>query len=801
MESTALLEFHSEKATSVSVAGDFNDWCGSSRGAFDPSIGKMTLVGDYVWTFPLKGISAGSHQFKFVIDGEWEAGQNRSFFLDENGRLVDPTGGILSVVLESQTMVRVRFNYLTKLPKFLEQLSFHIKPHGTILSIDRHPARHGEGEIVDLHCRDLDITSNMHLEVRGLGEKTVTRPVLPDGIFTKSFISQKPLGAVVEGNSTVFRLFAPRAKTVRLQLASDPAMHRQIASQKGTRDADGVWEMSVPGTHWGCFYGFHVEGPHGEGEGFDAKKLWPDPYCHASVHHNGPSILIEPGTTGDGFGGWTDQEFKTPAKPDLVIWEASIRDLTSHENANVDKGLRGKYLGLASTPGRGSGIDHMKKLGVNAVEFLPVFEFDDDPPGSYHWGYMPSLFFAPETSYARSPHGSQVHEFKALVDMLHRHGIAVLLDVVYNHTGAPQVLMGIDRKYFYRHDGNLTLLNFSGCGNDFKSENPMSRRIILDSLEHWVREFHVDGFRFDLAELIDHDTLVEIEKRLTSIKPDVILIAEPWSFRGSNKGRLKNSAWANWNDDFRNRVKEAAHGKGSGDALFQVLRGSIDLWTASPWESVNYVESHDDFTLTDHLTDRKDRDGSHPSAHDIKRNIFCAAAVLLSPGIPMLAQGQEMLRSKKGNGNSYNAGDGVNAVDYSLRERNSEVFNFYRGLIEFRRSPEGRLLREADAASCRAVEKVYGSTSFSIGLIWRDPEKPKDVLIVLFNADQHHKAKFTLKLHAGSWMRLVGDGKVFSRTSFDRREMAVSHADVENGVTIEIPAIGVEVWTYAGRRH
>lgn len=801
MDTTARLEFHSEKATSVSVAGDFNDWCGSSRGAFDPSLGRMTLAGDYVWTFPLNGIASGSHQFKFVVDGEWEAGANRSFFLDENGRLIDPTGGILSVVLESPTTIRVRFNGITKLPKFLEQLSFHLKPHGTILSKDRHQRSHGEGEVVDLHCRDLDVTCNMHLEVKGLGEKAISRPILPDGIFSKAFISQKPLGAIVEAGDTVFRLFAPRAKSVRLQLAGDPGMHRQIAAVKGLKDADGVWEMRVSGTHWGCYYGFHVEGPHGEGEGFDAKILWPDPYSHASVYHTGPSILIEPGSTGNGFGGWTDQEFKTPDKRDLVIWEASVRDLTSHETSRVDKSLRGKYLGLAATPGRGTGIDHMKKLGVNAVEFLPVYEFDDDPPGSYHWGYMPSLFFAPEASYARSPNGAQVHEFKALVDTMHRHGIAVLLDVVYNHTGAPQILMGIDRKYFYRSDGSLTLHNFSGCGNDFKSENPMARRIILDSLEHWVREYHVDGFRFDLAELLDQQTLIEIEKRLTAVKPDVILIAEPWSFRGSNKGQLKNTSWTNWNDDFRNRVKEAAHGKGSGDALFQVLRGSVDLWTASPWESVNYVESHDDFALTDHLSERKDRDGSHLSAHDIKRNMFCAAAVLLSAGIPMLAQGQEMLRSKKGNGNTYNAGDGVNAVDYGLREKHAGAFDFYRGLIELRRSPDGRLLRAADAASCRSVEKVHGSTPTAIGLIWRDAEKSKEALIILFNGDQHHKAKFTMKLHSGSWVRLVGDGKVYSRTSFDRREMAISHGDIETGVSVEVPPIGVEVWAYAGRKH
>ncbi|HEY9072312.1 MAG TPA: alpha-amylase family glycosyl hydrolase [Candidatus Ozemobacteraceae bacterium] len=801
MDSPAQLEFHSEKVSTVSVAGDFNDWCGSSKGAFDPSLGRMSPSGDYAWTFSLAGVTPGHHQFKFILDGEWETGPNRTFYLDEKGRLIDPTGGIVSVVLESLSMIRIRFNGLTKLPKFLEQLTFHIRPHGTILSIDRHPRRQGEGEIVDLHCRDLDISTNLHLDVKGLGEKLITRPVLPDGVFTKAFNSTKPLGARVEGADTVFRLFAPRAKSVRLHLAADPQMHRTIANIKGQRDSDGVWEMRVQGTHWGCCYGFHVDGPHGEGEGFDAKKLWPDPYAHAAVFHDGPAILIEPGSTGNGFGGWTDQAYRTPAKPDLVVWEASIRDLTAHPSSGVAKDLRGRYTGLAATPGLGTGIDHMKKLGINAIEFLPVFEFDDDPPGTYHWGYMPSLFFAPEASYARSPLGAQVHEFKALVDTLHRHGIAVLLDVVYNHTGAPQVLMGIDRKYFYRHDGSLTLHNFSGCGNDFKSENPMARRLIIDSLEHWVREYHVDGFRFDLAELLDLQTLTEIETRLRSVKPDVILIAEPWSFHGSNKGQLKGTGWANWNDDFRNRIKEAALGRGSADALFQVLRGSVDLWTASPWESVNYVESHDDFTLTDHLTERKDRDGSHPSAIDIRRNLFCAAAVLLSPGIPMIAQGQEMLRSKKGNGNSYNAGDGVNAVDYGLRDKYAEIFDFYRGLIELRKSPDGRLLRSADAAACRAVERLDGSTPLSTGLIWRDAANPREQLIVLFNADQHVRAQFSLKLPTGTWVRLVGDGRVFSRTSFNRREMAVSHGDVETGITLELPPIGVEVWTWTGRKH
>ncbi|RCK78359.1 MAG: Glycogen debranching enzyme [Candidatus Ozemobacter sibiricus] len=801
MAKVAQLEFKSVEAKTVSVAGDFNDWAGSAKGKFDPSTCRMTLKDVGHWVFPLTGVSPGRHEFKFVIDGQWEPGPNRCFHLDEKGRLTDPTGGIVIATLEDQRTIRIQFSALATLPRFLDKEAFRVLPQGTILSMTRREGLRGNGEVIDLHCRDLDPTTPLQVEVKGLGDKPVVRPIHPDGLFQKAFRSTKPLGPRVEGSPpvTVFRVFAPRARRVVLHRFADPTMERSLGTHPGVRDDDGVWEMRVPGTHWNTYYGFTVEGPTGEGEGFKPDRIWPDPWGYASVFHTGPSILIDREALGHGFQGWTDHDFRPPRKCDLVIYEASVRDLTSHPSSKVVKERRGKYLGLASTLGTGTGLDHLKALGVNAIEFLPIFEFDDQPPGTYHWGYMPSLFFCPEASYAMHTLGGQINECKAMIDACHRAGLAVLLDVVYNHTGSPDVLMGFDKKYFYRHAGDFTLYNYSGCGNDFKTENPMARRLILDSLEYWVREFHVDGFRFDLAELIDLDTLQAIEERLRRIKPDIILIAEPWSFRGSLKGRLKGTPWASWNDDFRNRVKEVALGKADGASLLPLLRGSLELWTDHPLESVNYVESHDDYTLTDYLSRRADHDGSKHSETDVRRNLFCAAAVLLAAGIPMLAQGQEMLRSKRGNHNSYNAGDEVNTVDYGLREKNAAVFACYRDLIAFRQSEAGRIIREADPATCRAAERLTGSKPGAAGLFWKppavDPLAPPgpSPLLVLFNGESHAHATFKVALPPGLWMRVIGNHRLYRPTDFTRREMLITPSD-EEPATFDLPPLGFEVW-------
>jgi pullulanase/glycogen debranching enzyme len=792
MKVQAHLEFKSDHAKTVSVAGDFNDWCGSTTGKCHPERGKMTLVKKGHWVFPLRGVSSGSHQYKFIVDGNWEGGLNRTFFLDEKGRLIDPTGGVLSVAFTDLCTIRVSFSPLTRVPP-LESLSFAIRPQGKATGKQLFPGFDGHGEVIELRCQGLDFFDNLFIEISGLIEgRKVIRPILVNELLDHGFVSFKPLGANVEGNppQTVFRLFAPRARRVVLKRFLDPLLNRPIGEVLGWKDAQGIWEMRIDGTHWGTYYGFMVEGPHGEGEGFDPRRIWPDPYARAGHFHNGPSLLIDPEAYGNGFSGWTDSHFRTPPKSDLVVYEASIRDLTSHISSKVTPTHRGKFLGLVETVGKGTGIDHMKELGVSAVEFLPVQEFDDDPPGSYHWGYMTSLYFAPDASFALSPNGGQVNEFKAMVNSLHGNGLAVVLDVVYNHTGSPHVFMGLDKKYYYRHDADMNLLNYSGCGNDFRTESPMARRMIIDSLEYWMKECHVDGFRFDLGELIDLATLYEIERRLKAINPDVILILEPWSFRGSNKGLLKNTAWASWNDDFRNRIKDAAQGKVPVNYLIPVIKGTMEFWTATPWESVNYVESHDNFTLADHLSHSTRRDGTSPTPLELRQNAFCAALTILSPGIPMLAQGQEMLRSKKGNHNSYNSGDTVNKVDYRLKEKNAGIFGFYRDLIALRRSEAGRPIRESDARTCREAPFFFRPESPILGILFTTPDGRKSALI-LINSDHGRKQTIACRLPVGKWSRRVGDGRVFSTPSGSHRRIIVN---AETDVYFDVGHMSVEYW-------
>ncbi len=792
-----VIEFQCDKATTVSIAGDWNEWCGSARGAFDPRRGAMERAPGNRFLFPVRGIGVGRHEFKFVIDGEWETGGNRVFHLDARGRLVDPSGGIERVVALDPFVLEVRFSPLARSGRPVLDLLFQLSPRGTITGRQLLPGRAGQGDRVRLRCRDLDLTQSVQLMVHGLGDETVRRSIHLDTLFKSFYFSRQPLGPSLEGEPpvTVVRLFAPRASKVTLELFDDAQMTCRRAEVRCSKDVDGVWAGRVAGTHWGRFYTFRVEGPVGDGNAFNPEKRWQDPYARAGVFHNGPSILIDPAAEPGGFTGWTDQNFRIPDKRDLVIYEASVRDLTSHESARVEPAQRGKFLGLAATPGTGVGLDHIKAVGANAVEFLPLQEFDDDPPGAYHWGYMTSLFFAPEASYATRPDGAQVGEFKTLVNTMHAHDIAVIMDVVYNHTGAPFNFDGIDRHYYYRLDNSFTKLNFSGCGNDFNTENPMVRRLILDSLEMWVREYHVDGFRFDLGELIDDETLRQIEARLTAIKPGIILISEPWSFRGSHKGRFRNTHWSMWNDDFRNRVKEVAQGKVPVHDVVGVLNGSVTMWAAHPLESVNYVESHDDFTLIDHLTVNAGRDGREPTPIDVRRHLFCGALTLIAPGIPMLAQGQEMLRSKGGNGNSYNAGDAVNTIDYGLVTRRAAAFSFYRGLLALRRSRVFEMIRHADAELAARSVWLPGERHSVGGLLWSRADGGEQ-LLVLLNNDVDKAGTVEATLPTGRWRRMVGDDKVFAPAHKHGLEVTVAghHGRATGTAKFAVPPMSVELW-------
>jgi pullulanase/glycogen debranching enzyme len=516
-------------------------------------------------------------------------------------------------------------------------------------------------------------------------------PLMP-GRFFFELGTALPLGALARATETTFRLFAPRARSVTLFLCDDlakagEARRFELSRREDAEGAAGVWELVLDQNLHCWFYWYSVDGVR-EGPGrFDPAARVLDPYALAAVSRDGPGIILEREWVGR-----ADRTFRTPAWQDLVIVEAHVRDLTAAVPGRASQGRAQGFSGLRDWVENPNFYLH--RLGINCVELQPVQEFDNRTPDEYHWGYMTNNFFAPDSSYSLAPaQATGVRELQALVAAFHRRGMAVILDVVFNHVGVPPHLMAIDRLYYFEQDAEGNLANWSGCGNDLRADAAMATRLIIDSCSHLIEAYGVDGFRFDLAELLGIEVLREVEKALKRLKSNVILIAEPWSFRGHIAGALRDTGFASWNDGFRDFVRDYVLNRGAGDRLEYFLRGSPWYFAKWPAQTVNYTESHDDRTWIDMITENPGGDGFAPTSDDRRRTHLMAAILFMSLGIPMLAAGQDFLRSKRGVTNTYQRGD-LNALDYSRLRRFPGTHAYFKDWIAFRRGPSGRLLRQ-----------------------------------------------------------------------------------------------------------
>lgn len=517
-------------------------------------------------------------------------------------------------------------------------------------------------------------------------------PLVP-GDFFHELKTDLPLGAIVRGGQTVFRIFAPRARRVTLGICQEPAggsreRHFPLHRRNDPDGAAGVWETTLDQNLHGWFYWYSIDGwsRKREEDGFDPDVRVLDPYALAAVSRAGPGIILERAWVGA-----ADRSFRTPAWQDLVIAEAHVRDLVANAPVPMTPAERRGFAGLRRWVD--SPDFYLHALGVNCVELQPLHEFDNIATDEYHWGYMPVSFFAPDSTYALQPdQASGVGELRELVAAFHRRGIAVVLDVVFNHVGMPAHLMFIDRLYYFEHDAEGRLTNGSGCGNDLRARSAMVRRLIIDSCRHFIEVFGVDGFRFDLAELIGVEVLREVEAALKRVKPDVILIAEPWSFRGHIAGALRDTGWASWNDGYRDFVRDYVRGGGAGARMEYFLRGSPWYFAKWPSQTINYTESHDDQAWIDVITENPDGNGSAPTPNDRRRTHLMAALLFMSIGVPMIAAGQDFLRSKQGVRNTYQRGD-LNAFDYRRLHRYRATHVYFAEWIAFRRGELGRLLR------------------------------------------------------------------------------------------------------------
>ncbi len=613
-----------------------------------------------------------------------------------------------------------------------------------------HPGRSGNHVLrFALHSRTDQLTPPTLLWA-GTGETFATKAA-PGGAFFK-LAPTLPLGVFVGETSTTFRLFAPRATSVRLETITPDGSATLLTPLSPA--CDGVWEASRPGNLHGWRYRYFVDGPNHDGStDFNPNEPILDPYAAAAQSPAGPGFVI-------------DEHLMPPVQPrftpaplaDLVIAEAHLRDLLALDPefaAHPRPGFRelAAFIRRADCP--------LRTLGVNALELLPVQEFDaphpQARPSGFHWGYMPVNWFSPTSLYASDPaHASQIHEFRDLVAACHEAGIAVILDVVYNHTGEPNALLRLDKHLFFTDAPDGALSNWSGCGNDLRADTPMGTRLIIDSLRWLVEKYDVDGFRFDLAELLGAGVLHEIRREIAPLKPNLALIAEPWSFRGHIASELRGSGFASWNDGYRDFFAHWVWGARDADGLAHFLCGSPGSRAASPADTVNYTESHDDLCWLDRITENPGNDGTHPTPNDIRRTRLMFACLLASQGTPMFAAGQEFLRTKGGTGNTYLRGDLSRLTPERLADH-AGTRQYVRDWITLRLSPAGSPLRHPRAHAPGYFKKFPSPDGRSLALLINaDRSAPGPSLIFAANPNTH-AGSLPCGAPEGATLRLLAD--------------------------------------------
>ena len=557
----------------------------------------------------------------------------------------------------------------------------------------------------------IDLSSD-HFLVMETENQEESSVALTPGEFFLNLKSKLSLGAVPLNNSTLFRIFAPRASAATLVLLKYPEDWDSVTFHSMILVGEGVWEIVLDENLTGKYYWYRMDGPSQAGfSHFDPEVNILDPYALAVVNRLGPAIVVDVNAYEK------PKPFSPPLAKDLVIGEVHVRDLIAKASGQISDTDRLGFTGM--TQWLQSESCYLKEWGVNAVEIQPIQENDAHNKHEYHWGYMPVNYFSPDSNYGTDPlNASQIEEFRALVDALHDAGLAVILDVVYNHVGEPPHLLFVDKLYYFELSADGSLSNWSGCGNDLRCSTPMARRLIIDSLLHLIEFYGIDGFRFDLAELIGLDTLHEIEAAISAKHPETILIVEPWSFRSHIGSDLKHSSYLSWNDGFRNFIKQYVLGQGDHKSLQYFLRGSPEQ-VGKPFQTVNYTESHDDRTWIDDITQNAGHNGFSPSPLDRRRTHLMISILMMSHGTPMVAEGQDFLRSKWGVTNTYQRGD-INALDYERQIDYSSTHRYFRRWIEFRKS---------DRATCLRLEEFPESGFFEFS-----PAKSGKGLAVLYNA-------------------------------------------------------------------
>jgi len=600
------------------------------------------------------------------------------------------------------------------------------------------------------------------------------------------------LGVSWSNTETKLNIWAPSASAVSFQLYRNGQGGTPLKSFSLKKQPKGNWTHTLPGDWEGYYYTFKVK----------VNNNWlnevPDPSAKAVGVNGLRGMIVNMKSTNPS--NWDFDKYPLlKNQTDAVIYELHVRDASIQANSGILN--KGKFLGLTevgtkSPAGLPSGLDYLKELGITHVHLLPSFDFKslDEAKTSpqYNWGYDPKNYNVPEGSYATNPFDGKVriNEFKKLVQTFHNNQIGVILDVVYNHTGDTEnsIFNQIVPNYYYRQNFDGSFSNASGCGNEMASERPMFRKFIIESLLHWVNEYHIDGFRFDLMGIHDLKTMESIRDTLKKVKPDILLYGEGWTAGGSPLPENERAVKANihqlpgiaaFSDEVRDGIKghvftpsDKGFVSGKYDLAESVRFGVVggvfhpqinyqkvnyakSPWAMEPNQTIIYASCHDNHTLWDRL----EIANPNVSVQDrISMQKLALGIVLTSQGISFLHAGSEFLRTKNGVENSFESSDVVNQLDWERRDENVNVTNYIRNLIQLRKThPAFRLGNASDIRQHLTFsdEQLDGLIIYKIE---NAPNEPWKYIYVILNGSDKDQ---NINIPFADWKLVVDENHVF----------------------------------------
>lgn len=595
--------------------------------------------------------------------------------------------------------------------------------------------------------------------------------------FDNYFSYDGELGALYEKEGTLLRVWTPTAKSVEVWIYADDSFKGPSTKIEMVQKPKGIFEAYLPGDQHGTIYVYKILFLN------NRESISVDPYARATTVNGMKSVIADLNRTNPD--GWGERLPAFGLPEEAIIYELHIRDFSISETSGIVN--KGKFLGLTekntqNASGRKTGLDYLIDLGITHIQILPMFDYATVDEANltepqYNWGYDPLNYNVPEGSYSTDPFDpfNRIFELKQMIRTLHENGLRVIMDVVYNHVYDPkdQALERTVPGYFYRYNADGSLANGTGVGNDTASERHMMRKYIIDSVKYWAKEYHLDGFRFDLMGIHDSVTMNAIREALDKIDPSIIIIGEGWEMstplpedlKASQKNAQAMPRIAHFNDSIRVALKgsdfgdEKDRGFISGknyleDLLLRNIKGAMHLSSHSsyvdPEQVIQYVEAHDNLTLYDKLL-RSNPDDSEEVR--IKRHTLATSIVLLSQGVPFIHGGQEFLRTKAGVANSYQSPDEINQFEWERVTTYQESVAYVKGLIALRKSEYLFRLHTIEE-----IEAHFTILSENFNIVAFSLTNSEKKYIVIFNGN---RSDVIFRIQKGKYAILVEDNQVF----------------------------------------